>query len=313
VNEQAQMEAVVVTDGAPARLALGKAPAPAPAPSEAVVRVAAVSLNPFDVRHAQSDPPGTVVGLDLAGTVVQAATDGSGPPTGSRVIGYLETGGAWAELAAVPTDFLAPVPDAVALTEAAALPCAGLVAMYALDHGGALLGRRVLVTGASGGIGHLAVQLAHLAGGRVVAQLRNHDRVVAVRQENVDAVVVGDDAGDHGPYHLVVEVVGGDMLARASGWLEPDGVAVACGAAGGQAEMPLDLARFRDGSVYRLHPDNEFGRRPARVVLETLGRLLADRRLVPHIAIEASWTEVGDIAQRTRERTYAGKAVLTIE
>jgi NADPH:quinone reductase len=312
VNEHAQMEAIVVTDEAPARLALGKVPAPVPAPAEAVVRVAAVSLNPFDVRHALTDAPGTMVGEDLAGTVVQAAADGSGPTTGTRVTGYLNAGGAWAEMVAVPTDTLAAVPDGVAMTEAATLPCAGLVALYAVDHGGALLGRRVLVTGASGGIGHFAVQLAHAAGGRVVAQLRNQERVAALRQECVDAIVVGDDAGDHGPFHLIVDVVGGDVLARALGWLEPDGVAVACGAAGDRI-VTVDLAQFKDGSFFRQKLTNEFGRRPAHVVLETLGGLLADRLLVPHIAIEAHWSEVGDVAQRLHDRAYPGKAVLTLE
>jgi NADPH:quinone reductase len=307
------IEAVVVTPDAPARLGLGKAPAPAPAPSEAVVRVAAVSVNPFDVRHAQTDAPGTIVGQDLAGTVVQAAADGSGPKTGTRVIGYLSTGGAWAELAAVPTDTLAPVPDGVAMTEAATLPCAGLVAMYAVDHGGALVGRRVLVTGASGGIGHFAVQLAHLAGGRVIAQMRNQERVAAIQQDSVDAIVVGNDAGDHGPYHLIVDVVGGDVLARALGWLEPDGVAVACGAAGGQTTVTVDRVGFQRGSLYRQKLTNEFRRRPASVTLETLGRLLGDGLLSPHIAIEAPWTAVGDVAQRLQDRAYAGKAVLTLE
>jgi NADPH:quinone reductase len=304
------IEAVVVTPDAPARLAVGKAPAPTPSPSEAVVRLAAVSLNPVDVRHAQSAPPGTTMGEDLAGTVVQGAADGSGPPPGTRVMGWLFRG-AWASEVAVPTDALAPLPDGVALTDAAALPGAGLTALYAVERAGSLLGRPALVTGASGGVGHLAVQLAHLAGGRVVAQLRDRERVVAIPQDKVDTVVVGD-AGDYGPYHLIVEVVGGDMLARALGWLQPDGVAVTCGAAGGSTTLNVDLASFRDGSVYRMKLTNEF-RRPASEALERLGRLLADRRLVPHIAIQADWTEVGDVGQRLLDRSYPGKAVLTVE
>lgn len=306
------IEAVVVTPEAPARLAVGKAPAPAPAPSEAVVRVAAVSLNPVEVRRAQNATPGTTVGEDVAGTVVQAAADGSGPPTGTRVIGWLPAG-AWAEEVAVPTNALAPVPEGVALTDAATLPTAGLTAFYAVDRGGSLLGRRVLVTGASGGVGHLAVQLAHVAGGRVVAQVRNRERVGAVRHESVDTIVVGDDAGDHGPYHLVADGVGGDVLARALGWLEPDGVAVAYGTAGGATTATVDLTHFTGGSLYRMRLPNEFGRLPASVGLETLGRLLGDGLLSPHIAVEARWTEVGEVAERLRDRAYAGKAVLTLE
>jgi NADPH2:quinone reductase len=303
------IEAVVVTPDAPARLALGKASAPNPAPSEAVVRVAAVSLNPVDVlRRAQSAAPGTTIGEDLAGTVVQAAADGSGPTTGTRVIGWVDTG-AWAEEVAVPTDTLAPLPDGVSLAEAAALPTAGLIALFAVDRAGSLLGRRVLATGASGGIGHLAVQLAHLAGGRVVAQLRNRARADAVRQASVDTVVIGDDAGDHGPYHVVLDGVGGDVLARALGWLEPDGLAVSYGVSGGPTTVTFDLARFREGSVYRL----KLLSGPIRIGLERLGRLLRDGLLSPHIAIQVPWTEVGDVALRLRDRSYAGKAVLTLE
>jgi NADPH:quinone reductase-like Zn-dependent oxidoreductase len=107
--------------------------------------------------------------------------------------------------------------------------------------------------------------------------------------------------------------VGGDVLARALGWLEPEGLAVAYGAAGGQTTVTVDLARFREGSVYRFHVTDEFRRLPASVALETLGRLLGDGLLVPHITIEASWTEVGEIAQQMLDRAYPGKAVLTLE
>jgi NADPH:quinone reductase len=231
---------------------------------------------------------------------------------GTRVIGWLSTG-AWAEEVAVPTDALASLPEGVELTVGATLPTAGLTAMHAVDRGGSLLGRRVLVTGASGGVGHLAVQLAHLAGGRVVAQVRNRERVGAVRRASVDTVVVGEDAADHGPYDLVVDGVGGEVLARALERLEPDGVAVAYGSAGGATTVTLDLARFTGGSLYRMRLPNEFRRRPARIGLENLGRLVRDGLLFPHIAIEAGWTEVGDVAERLRDRAYAGKAVLTLE
>jgi NADPH:quinone reductase-like Zn-dependent oxidoreductase len=136
---------------------------------------------------------------------------------------------------------------------------------------------------------------------------------VGAIRTSVDTVVVGDDAGDHGPYHLIIDGVGGDVLARALGWLEPEGLAVAYGAAGGQTTVSLDLARFREGSVYRFHVTSEFRRFPASVALERLGRLVGDGLLVPHIAIEAPWTEVGVVAERLLDRAYAGKAVLTVE
>ncbi len=97
------IKAVVVDPDAPNRLALADVEEPSPTPSEALVRVAAVSLNRGEVRRAESSEPGFRPGWDLAGTVERAAADGSGPQEGSRVVGFLPSG-AWAELAAVPTE-----------------------------------------------------------------------------------------------------------------------------------------------------------------------------------------------------------------
>ena len=134
-----KIKAVVVDPGAPNRLALADVEEPYPTPSEALVRVAAVSLNRGEVRRVESNEPGFRPGWDLAGTVERAAVDGSGPPEGSRVVGFLPSG-AWAELVAVPTDSVAALPEGVSFEEASTLPVAGLTALYALEEGGNLLG-----------------------------------------------------------------------------------------------------------------------------------------------------------------------------
>src|SRR5207302_7521683 len=102
-------------------------------------------------------------GWDLAGIVENEAADGSGPRTGSRVVGMLNPG-AWAEVVAVPTSILAEIPESVSFAQAATLPVAGLTALWALEHGGLLLDRLVLITGASGGVGHFACQITRKAG-----------------------------------------------------------------------------------------------------------------------------------------------------
>src|SRR5579871_440141 len=138
---------VVVEPSSPGRLVLREVPEPTPAPSEALIHVAAVSLNRGEVRRAMNAEAGWRPGWDLAGVVQRAAADGSGPPEGARVVGLMQSG-AWAQLAAVRTDWLAELPDEVSFEQAAALPVAGVTALRALELGGFVLGKRVLVTGA---------------------------------------------------------------------------------------------------------------------------------------------------------------------
>jgi NADPH:quinone reductase len=207
----ASMRAVVVEPEASGRLSVAEVQEPDPAPSEALVRVAAVSLNRGEVRRAEWSEPGFRPGWDLAGTVESAAADGSGPQEGSRVVGFLPSG-AWAELACVPTDSMAVLPEGVSYEEASTLPVAGLTALYALEEGGNLLGRSVLVTGASGGAGQFGLQLARAAGARVVALVRQEEHAGFVEETGAHEVIVdesGAAAGEQGPYHLIIESVGG--------------------------------------------------------------------------------------------------------
>ena len=102
------MHAVVVDPESKARLSVAEVEEPEPGPSEALVRVAAISLNRGEVRRAEAAEPGFRPGWDLAGTVERAATEG--PGEGARVVGFLPSG-AWGELAAVPANALAQLPD----------------------------------------------------------------------------------------------------------------------------------------------------------------------------------------------------------
>jgi NADPH:quinone reductase len=311
------IRAVVVTPDAPARLAIRAVDAPTPALSEALVRVAAFSLNRGEVRGAQNSPAGHPIGWDLAGTVEQAAADGSGPPAGARVVGWLPSR-AWAELAAVPTHALAQLPDTVSFAQAATLPIAGLTALLGLERGGGLLGHNVLITGASGGVGDFAVQLACQGGARVVGQVRSEDRAARVRAAGAHAVVVGADAAgaaEHRPYHVVLDGVGGTVLAGALRLLAPNGVAVSYGTTA-DPTLTFDLrAFFLAGglSLYGFIIFHELRHQPAAAGLTRLAALVATRQLDPLIAVEASWDEVGMVAQRLLDRDFAGKAVLHVD
>jgi NADPH:quinone reductase len=308
------MRAVVVDHESRARLSVAEVEEPEPGPSEALVRVAAVSLNRGEVRRAEAAEPGFRPGWDLAGTVERPVADG--PGEGARVVGFLPSG-AWAERAAVPTNALAELPDGVSFEEAATLPVAGLTAMYALDKGGNLLGKDVLITGASGGAGQFALQLARMSGARVVALVRRPEHEALAREAGAHEVAVDENgaaAEDYGPYHLILESVGGEVLGNVLPMLAPEGTCVSFGVSGG-TEVTFDaqeLYRTGGAKLYGFILFHEVIARPASAGLARLVKLVDEGRLKPSIEVEAPWTDVGEVAARLIDRGYTGKAVLHV-
>jgi NADPH:quinone reductase-like Zn-dependent oxidoreductase len=310
------MRAILVTPGAPGSLAIGETARQEPLPSEALVKVAAISLNLGEVRRAQTEAKGLRTGWDFAGTVVRGAATGKGPQAGARVVGLIERG-AWAEEVVVPSDQVAAIPDAVTFAEAATLPVAGLTALYSLEQRGGVLGRRVLVTGASGGVGHFACRLAREAGADVVALVRNQRHGDLAREAGAHVVVAGEDAAPaapHGPYDLIIDGVGGAVLGQALSLLAKDGVCVSYGVSAGSAVTFDARTFFRSGRpvLYGLYLFEEFQRRPAWNGLERLAAMVAAGSLKPHISREASWQETGAVAQALLDRRITGKAVLHV-
>jgi NADPH:quinone reductase len=244
------------------------------------------------------------------------AADGSGPPAGARVVGLVGAG-AWAQLVAVPTDTLCALPDAVTDTQAAALPVAGMTALKSLDIAGSVLARRVLVTGASGGVGRFAVQLASHAGAHVTAVSANVEQVHALRELGADEVIATLEPGGE-EFDAIVEAVGGAMLGAALQRVAAGGTIVSFA-----ASNPAEPTSFPTRAL--------FGRAPGarlyglllfaelahtRTGARDLGRLaalVAAGRLDCSVGRETSWRQAADAITALLERRIAGKAVLHVD
>lgn len=308
------MKAVVVDHAAKGGLGLAEVTEPRALPSEAVVRVGAISLNLGEVRRARTAADGWRPGWDIAGTVEAAASDGSGPPAGARVVGTLGEA-AWAERVAVPVNALAVLPGGVTFEQAATLPIAGLTALYALGKRGSLLGRRVLITGASGGVGVFATQLARLSGARVAALVHRAEKRDAVLPY-ADDVFTGDTAEaatGAGPYDLILESVGGAMFASALKLLAPDGMLVTFGTSA-ERTSTIEVAPFflAGGlTIYGFIIFHELEREPAGPALARLAALVAAGKLDVRIDGVLPVERIGDAAERLWNRGVTGKLVVT--
>ena len=282
---------------------------PVAAESEALIQVRATALNFGEVHFIDHmRKPGEVPGWDAAGVVVQTAADGSGPPVGSRVVGFHGAGG-WAERRAVPTENLAVLPDSVDFGPAAALPVAGVTALQSLRALGSVVGRRVLITGASGGVGRFAVQLAARAGAHVIAAVGSTARGAGLKALGATEVVVGlADVAE--PVSGVLDNVGGPLLAEAFSLLADGGSLQSIGMASNQpSTIDFEIER-RSGVRKRLEPFTV--RTPFDRDLTYLVELLAAGELDPQIGLRTSWNDVSEAAEALLDRRVAGKAVLDV-
>ncbi|WP_060941538.1 zinc-binding dehydrogenase, partial [Mycolicibacterium vaccae] len=217
--------------------------------------------------------------------------------------------GGWARQRVAATGNLAVLPESVDFAAAAALPVAGVTALQAIRELGPVVGRRVLITGASGGVGRFAVQLAARAGAHVVAAVGSPARGAGLRELGADEVVVGlDDVTE--PLFGVLDNVGGPLLAQAFSLLGDGGSLLSIGMASGQPTTIDFEAERRRYTRKQLAPFNV--RFPLDADMRYLVQLLADGGLDPQIGLRDSWDNVTAAAEALLNRKVAGKAVLDV-
>ncbi|SNT54965.1 NADPH:quinone reductase [Asanoa hainanensis] len=302
------MRAITVRDRAAGvgGLTLTDLPYPHAAENDVIVRVHAAGFTPGELDwpatwtdRAGRDRTPTVPGHELSGTVAALGYGTTGLSVGQRVFGMADWArdGSLAEFTAVEARNLAPLPADIDHTVAAALPISGLTAWQGLfDHAHLTTGQRVLVHGAAGAVGSIAVQLAREVGAYVIGTGRAGARDAVLGLGAQSFVDLGAADWDSvGEVDVVFDVIGGDVLARSTALVGPGGTAVTI------AEPPT--VRPKDGRAvfFVVEPD--------RARLVDLAERVRSGRLTPAVGVVRPLAEAADAFVR---RHPAGRTIIQV-
>jgi NADPH:quinone reductase-like Zn-dependent oxidoreductase len=297
--------------GGPEVLQLETLPIPRPGPGQLLLKVGAASVNPVDykIRQGEFPPIGAdqlpaMLGRDASGTVV-AVGAGAAAKSGEAIYGMPGTDrGAYAEYVLLDPGEWAHRPANLDDIAAAAVPVAGLTAWQGLfDHGELRAGQRVLIHGAAGGVGHLAVQFAVDCGAMVLATASARDldfvrslgasKVVDYRAERFEEIVQDID--------LVLDLIGGDTQLRSFGVLKPGGMLVSSLAEPSQDEAHRYGVR---GVRYTARPDG--------AQLAEIAVLIEQRKVAVTVSEVFPLAQVQAAQRRLEEGHLRGKLVLRV-
>ncbi|MEX1124168.1 MAG: zinc-binding dehydrogenase [Acidimicrobiia bacterium] len=306
------MKALVNRGGGGIAVDLVDVAEPEPGANEALVQVEAVAINRGELRLLAARPQGWRPGQDVAGTVAAAAADGSGPSEGTRVVAWPEQAG-WAERVAVPTSHLATIGHDVTSAQAATLPIAGVTALRILRIGGDLNRKKILVTGAAGGVGRFAVELAARSGAVVTAVAASRERAEGLEGLGAQAVVEDIEQAE-GEFDLILEAAGGPSLEVSIRLVAPRGIIVVFGnSSNSPAQVSFADFRGRAGARIEAFFVYESGEPPTfGEDLQLLADMTADGSLHPQVGLEAPWTDANSVFQALANRQVNGKAVLLV-
>jgi NADPH:quinone reductase len=313
------MRAATITD---TQLAIEDHEDPVPGAGELLIKVHAAGLNGADMHQLAGHypaPPGSpqdIPGLELAGEVVDRGPGAERFAVGDRVMSIVG-GGGQAELATVNERILMPVPDNLSWVEAGGVPEVFTTAHDAVfTQAGLVVGERLLVHGAAGGVGCAAVQLGRAAGARVTATVRNPELRAGVAELGAD-VVAPDAFQDRGPFDVILELVGAVNLMDNLKSLATGGrIAVIGTGAGASGEINLGLVMMKrariHGSTLRARP-LELKALTARAMERSVLPLLASGEVRVPIAKAYPLAEAPAAYEHFKAGGKLGKIVLTID
>jgi len=317
--------------GGPEVIRLCDRPIPTPGPGEILLKVEAAGVNRPDVTQRRGfypPPPGAsdIPGLDVAGVVVEAASDSAGPAKGEAVCA-LVTGGGYAEYCAVPVEQVLPLPRGFSFTEAAALPEIFFTAWNNLVfHGHLAPGERTLFQGGTSGVCIAAMQIAkQLFGARVIATASSREKrdlclqlgadgAIDYRDEDWPAAAMEANGGE--PFDYILDAQAGDYVAKHMSIMAPDARLVMLAAHRGAIGTVdfLEIRRRRlviTGSTLRPRPPAH-KKRIADALIERVWPLLGDRRIIVPVQEVLPLERAADAHRILDANRQMGKIVLTL-
>lgn len=302
--------------GGPDNLIPGEASGPVLKSGEVLVKVKAIGINPADtiyrsnaafINHIFGDNRPVIMGWDIAGEIVETCENTGEFKVGDFVFALLQNSGGYAEFVAVDAGLLARKPENISFEEAAAAPMAGLTAWQPLMHGMKIKkGDKILIHGASGGVGHYAVQIAKYLGAEVIAtsSAKNRDFVFSLgadqhidyTTENFREVVKDAD--------FVFDTVGGETLEHSIGVTKPGGTIISILALSKQGLLEKAKEKNINLSLRALQFSGDD--------LRDFAALMAKGVIKSHIAKAYPFTAMAEVHRQVETRRTAGKIVLTL-
>lgn len=298
---------------------------PEPTSGQVLIRVAACALNFADtlmVKGTYQEKPQMpfTIGMEISGTIEAAGTDVDRLTVGQRVMSYIGSCGI-AEYAAVDADICLPIPDTMPMVDAAAFPVGYGTAHLALDHRARMQsGERLLVLGASGGVGLTGVELGKLMGAEVIAVARGAEKLKIAQEAGADHLI-DSDSGELrekvkalGGADVVYDPIGGDLFKEALRATNPEGRLIPLGFASGEVPLiPANILLVKNLTVIGYYWGGYSKTNPA-VLNDSLAKLLewyADGKIKPHVSHTLPMEQANEGLELLRTRKATGKVVIT--